>query len=78
MILLTITAICDTIKTLQSTVHSILENQITLSSRIQRTEDTITANNNMIIVNHYFSISVAKNAILSTLIMYISLFQIFL
>ena len=61
MIILTITAICDTIKALQSTMHTILENQITLSSRIQRIEDTIKGNNCMIIVNHYFSISIAKN-----------------
>ena len=32
-----------------------------LSSRIQRIEDTIKDNNRMIIVNHYFSISIAKN-----------------
>ena len=78
MIILTITAICDTIKALQSTVHTILENQITLSSRIQRIEDTNTGNDCMIIVTYYFSISIAKNAILSTFIMYIFLFQMFL
>ena len=61
MIILTITAICDTIKALQSIVHTILENQITLSSRIQRIEDTIKGNNCMIIVNHYFSILIATN-----------------